>query len=291
MTVAGRLPLSTRTTHEDIALASSPANPVPASDSAERRLHARQRLDQIAYIGFGPDNGGVLLDIGEEGLRCQIIGSVAPGDRCHVKFSLPSQRVALEADGEVVWANSSKQGGGIRFMDVSADTRRHLREWMQREGSGVSARRSSPIPIRRTADAGAAAADVGSIESKAARNAATPKKSSSAARSGIAASINAAQKLVAREKRASKAPLTLSIMDGSAPLPVKIAILIVCLVVALVAFASSGLNASRWFSMVTKEIPAKVSSELSHFGATAEPTDSTPARAPSLSSSSSDSPK
>lgn len=266
-------------------MASSRANPVPASDSAERRLHARQRLDQLAYIGFGPDNGGVLLDIGEEGLRCQIVGSVAPGDRCHVKFSLPGQRVTLEADGQVVWANSSKQGGGIRFMNVSADTRRHVREWMQREASGAPARRSSPIPIRRTADAGAPAADAGSSQSKVARNAATPKKSRSAARTGIAASINAAQKLVAREKRASNAPLTLSIMDGSAPLPVKIAILIVCLLIALVALASSGLDASRWFSMVTKEIPAKVSSELSHLGADAEATDSTPAHAPSLSSS------
>jgi hypothetical protein len=244
-------------------LASSRANPVPASDSAERRLHARQRLDQLAYIGFGPDNGGVLLDIGEEGLRCQIVGSVAPGDRCRVKFSLPGQRVALQADGQVAWTNSSQQGGGIRFVNVSADTRRHLREWMQREASGAPARRASPIAICRTANGGAAAVDAGSIESKAARIAATPKKSRSAARTGIAASINAAQKLVAREKRADKAPLTLSIMDGSAPLPVKIAILIVSIVVAIVAFASSGLDASRWFSMVTKEIPAEVSAELS----------------------------
>jgi hypothetical protein len=274
-------------------LASSPANPVPTSDSAERRLHARQRLDQLAYIGFGPDNGGVLLDIGEEGLRCQIVGSVVPGDCCHVKFSLPGQRVALEADGEVVWANSSKQGGGIRFREVSADTRRHLREWM-REGAGATARRSSPIPIRRAADSGAAAADADPVETNAklagARTATTPKKGRSAARAGIAASINAAQKLVEREKRASKAPLTLSIMDGSAPLPVKIAILIVCLLIALAAFASSGLDVSQWFSVVTKEIPAEVSSGLSHLRANAEANGSPSAQAPSLSSSGFNSP-
>jgi hypothetical protein len=270
-------------------LATSPANPAPASENAERRRHPRKRLDQLAYIGFGPDNGGVLLDIGEEGLRCQIVGSVVPGDRCHVKFSLPGQRLPLKADAEVAWANGTRQGGGIRFTKISPETRRHLRAWLRDENSGTHVRRAAPVPIRKMSAAVAASPLHSSAEPLQPVPIASKSGVPARGRSSIAASISAAKKLAARQSLLPKAPLTLSVMDAGTPMLVKIAILIVCLLVAVAAFASTGLDASQWLSLLTKAIPSEVSFELEQLKARIPTSASTSSGTSSLSSSSIDS--
>jgi hypothetical protein len=35
------------------------------SQTDNRRLFVRRRLDRLAYVDFGPDNGGMLIDISE----------------------------------------------------------------------------------------------------------------------------------------------------------------------------------------------------------------------------------
>jgi TonB family protein len=128
-------------------VSSVPVRPTPAPATTERRSHPRKRLDQLAYIGFGPDIGGVLLDISEEGLRCQIVGPVVEGDRCHVKFALPGRRSAIEVDGEVVWSNSSRQGGGIRLVGLRPEERQNLQQWIHDEITASGVKRRSRIPI------------------------------------------------------------------------------------------------------------------------------------------------
>jgi protein TonB len=123
----------------------------PATDFAatERRAHQRRRLDQLAYIGFGPDTGGVLLDISEGGLRCQIVGAVVEGDRCHLKFALPGRHSAIEADGQVVWSNHSRQGGGVRLVDLGQDARQELHQWILEDLASNGARRPpAPKPAK-----------------------------------------------------------------------------------------------------------------------------------------------
>jgi len=115
-----------------------------APRTIERRAHPRRRMEQLAYIGFGPNSGGVLLDVSEGGLRCQIVGAVVEGDRCHLKFALPGRRSAIESDGQVVWSNRSKQGGGVRLLGLAEDVRHQLQQWIG--GDAPSAAGSVPIP-------------------------------------------------------------------------------------------------------------------------------------------------
>jgi len=253
-------------------MASSPLSPV-ISESADRRQHPRQRLDQLAYIGFGPDNGGVLLDISAEGLRCQVVGSVVAGAGCHVKFSLPGQRLPLEADGEVIWANGTNQGGGIRFTQMAPETRRHLEDWMREAILGAHVRRSAPIPIRKmaaappTLSANAAAHKGGSAPTSARHPVpigASPRNDRATARIPSAARIAAAKKLAAKHSLQQKPALTLPTMSNGTPGWVKIAILIVCLIAAYLAFASAGLSTSQWVSLIRNAVPPELSSELDH---------------------------
>jgi len=111
-------------------VSSAPAPSAPSPSNTDRRSHSRKRLGQLAYIGFGPDTGGVLLDISEEGLCCQIVGAVVAGDKCHLKFALPGQHAPIEADGQVVWANQTKQGGGVRLVAIGTEARQHIQEWI-----------------------------------------------------------------------------------------------------------------------------------------------------------------
>jgi protein TonB len=126
---------------------------VPVPTPSERRAHPRKRLDQLAYIGFGPDTGGVLLDVSEEGLRCQIVGAVVEGDRCHLKFSLPGRHSAIEADGQVVWSNRSRQGGGVRLVGLGPDARQELQQWIRDEIASGDLRK--PAVAARTRSVGA----------------------------------------------------------------------------------------------------------------------------------------
>ncbi len=91
------------------------------------------RLDRLAYIKFGPASGGVLLDLSEGGLRCQIVGPVIEGEICRVQFALPRTSMEIEADVQVVWSNKSRQGGGVRFLKMNAADRAELQKWVARE--------------------------------------------------------------------------------------------------------------------------------------------------------------
>ena len=126
-------------------VSSVPICSAQAPRTTERRAHPRRRLEQLAYIGLGPDSGGVLLDISEGGLRFQIVGAVVEGNRCHLKFALPGRRSAIETDGQVVWSNRSKQGGGVRLLGLGEDARRQLQQWLG--GDIPSASGSAPIPL------------------------------------------------------------------------------------------------------------------------------------------------
>jgi len=126
-------------------VSSVPIRAAQAPETTERRAHPRRRLDQLVYIGFGPDSGGVLLDISEGGLRCQIVGAVVEGGLCHLKFALPGRHSAIETDGQVVWSNKSKQGGGVRLLGLCEDVRQQLQQWLRGEIPSYGG--GTPIPI------------------------------------------------------------------------------------------------------------------------------------------------
>jgi periplasmic protein TonB len=135
--------------HRKAPVSSIPRWSTPApTTAAERRAHPRRRLEQLAYIGFGPDTGGVLLDISQEGLRCQIVGAVVEGDRCRLRFVLPGRHSAIEANGHVVWSNPSGQGGGVRLVKMGPDVRQELEQWISDEMASGGFGMPSPAPIR-----------------------------------------------------------------------------------------------------------------------------------------------
>ena len=96
-----------------------------------RRLYPRRKIERLAYVDFGPDNGGMLIDIGEGGLSFQGVGRVTKGQPLHLRFTLPGAGSRpIEATAELVWSNTSGKGGGLQFIEITESARDQVRQWI-----------------------------------------------------------------------------------------------------------------------------------------------------------------
>ncbi len=113
---------------------SSPA-PVPAPVPVkDRRLHVRQRVSSLTYVDLGEDNGGIVLNVSEAGIRIQAAAALEQGPVA-IRLQLPGTRKRLEVSAEVVWVGKSRKEAGLRFVDLSEDAQRQIRKWIAREMS------------------------------------------------------------------------------------------------------------------------------------------------------------
>lgn len=96
---------------------------------SERRNCARRVLYSPEYLDMGADNGGVVVDLGEGGLRFQAVGRVEPNSDVPLSFSLGTgYRIDVEA--HVVWVSPRGNSGGVAFKKLSNDSRSLIREWL-----------------------------------------------------------------------------------------------------------------------------------------------------------------
>ncbi len=96
--------------------------------SSERRRAPRTKLAEIAYLGIGPENGGIVLDVSDGGLSFHAVSPVQPAESVRFLLSLKGHS-RIEGSGEVVWTDEMKTVGGLRFTSLSAGAREHLDNW------------------------------------------------------------------------------------------------------------------------------------------------------------------
>jgi hypothetical protein len=83
---------------------------------------------EIAYIGMGPENGGLVLDVSDGGLSFHAVAPVQPAETIHFLLSLRGHS-RIEGAGEVVWTNEMKTVCGLKFTSLSSGAREHLANW------------------------------------------------------------------------------------------------------------------------------------------------------------------
>lgn len=105
----------------------------------DRRQTPRTKLEEIAYIGMGPENGGLVLDVSEGGLSFHSVAPVQPAETIHFLLSSRGQN-RIEGAGEVVWTNEMKTVCGLRFTSLSTGAREHLNNWTNQSRMSVPAR-------------------------------------------------------------------------------------------------------------------------------------------------------
>ena len=95
----------------------------------ERRVHARRRIEGLAYVDLGPDNGAILIDLGEGGLSFHSVAPVSLDQAVLLKFKLPGSTGFIESYAEVAWLNETGKGGGLRFVELRSELREQIGAW------------------------------------------------------------------------------------------------------------------------------------------------------------------
>jgi len=112
----------------------------------DRRQTPRTKLVEIAYIGMGPENGGLVLDVSEGGLSFHSVVPVQPAETIHFLLSSRGQN-RIEGAGEVVWTNEMRTVCGLRFTSLSSGAREHLNNWTNQSRMSAPAREEAESPV------------------------------------------------------------------------------------------------------------------------------------------------
>jgi TonB family protein len=110
----------------------------PATD--DRRRSARRQVASLAYVELGKSNGGIILNISENGLAVASASALEINTLSRVRFQLPGSLDWLEVSGEIAWISKSNREFGIRFVDLSDDARKLIKGWMVSDVSSVQVR-------------------------------------------------------------------------------------------------------------------------------------------------------
>ena len=105
------------------------------------------KVNGLAYVNLGPDNGGIILDISEGGLCFQSSAPVKRTETVRFWFSYRGQRVEsnrgvdrieisgisrlIEVRSDLAWTDETLKRGGLRFMNLSATAREQIRDWIR----------------------------------------------------------------------------------------------------------------------------------------------------------------
>jgi len=100
-----------------------------ASSNNDKRVIVRKRTQQLVYLELGRDNGGVMLNLSEEGCGFQAITPVKVGETRFGFQISGGRRIAGEA--EVVWVDEVGIMGGLRFLNLPLEARKQIRQWLE----------------------------------------------------------------------------------------------------------------------------------------------------------------
>jgi periplasmic protein TonB len=100
----------------------------------DRRLQKRTTPASLAYVMFGDTNGGIVVNISETGMAIAVGDLLVVGDYLpRIRIQSPSSRQSIEISAQIVWLAESKKGAGIRFVDLTADARNQISNWIASE--------------------------------------------------------------------------------------------------------------------------------------------------------------
>jgi len=119
--------LESRSMSKDQRLHSQSASAV----QTERRTSPRTAIRKSAYINFEPyDQGGIITDVSETGLRFHTVDSLEQGGIVRVSIFLGASS-QIEAVGELIWKDSTRRMGGLRFTVLPAGAVDQIRNWAE----------------------------------------------------------------------------------------------------------------------------------------------------------------
>ncbi len=127
--------------------------PVAALLSRERRRAFRVPVQAPVEITL-PDTrklDGILLDLSETGMEVLTAETQIPGALLAFHFQLPDTSFAVQAHGQVAWANPNGQTG-VHFVDVAEAAKTELKAWLQAAANAAKAGEEETVPHCKLTD-------------------------------------------------------------------------------------------------------------------------------------------
>jgi hypothetical protein len=97
--------------------------------NSEQRRFPRKRPEQLVYIELGPQNGGMMLSVSEEGFSFRAVSPVLTKGTIHFAFAIDAKR-RIEGDCELAWTDETGNVAGLRFVELSPEYREQLHAWL-----------------------------------------------------------------------------------------------------------------------------------------------------------------
>ena len=99
------------------------------TDALAQRQFPRQNIRNLIYVTLDDAGAGTLQDVSLGGCAVRSAGPMRLQETVRVRFDLPSPKVRVDAEGEVVWADKSGLAG-VRFIELPGKTEKQLKDWM-----------------------------------------------------------------------------------------------------------------------------------------------------------------
>ena len=89
-----------------------------ASRPDERRRNPRHTASAIVYVHLGPDNGGIVINLGIDGVACQAARKLTAKKNTILNVRLRGSGLDVNLAGEIVWQGATQKEIGICFKDL-----------------------------------------------------------------------------------------------------------------------------------------------------------------------------
>jgi len=114
----------------------------------DRRLQMRATPASRAYVQLDGTNGGTVLNISESGMAVAAADPLVLDDYLpHIRFQIPSSSQSIEIAAQIVWLGESKKSAGIRFVDLTAEARNQISNWIASEKPAQELEGLTPAPV------------------------------------------------------------------------------------------------------------------------------------------------
>jgi hypothetical protein len=109
---------------------------VKTAIKSERRSAFRQNVASVVYLDLQPNNGGILLNLNDGGMRVSVAHPLIASRTVHFSFVLDA-RSKVEGTGRIAWISESGRSAGIRFVQLSENSLGQISNWMKTASSSV----------------------------------------------------------------------------------------------------------------------------------------------------------
>jgi protein TonB len=114
----------------------------------DRRLQTRTTLASRACVELGGTNGGAVLNISETGMAVATAEPLLIDDYFpRIGFQAPGSGQRIETSAHIVWIAESKKCAGLRFVDLTAEARHQISNWISSETPAPEFESLTPAPV------------------------------------------------------------------------------------------------------------------------------------------------